>query len=84
VVLDANTSATICEFVAGGHGVSLMHPLLAAQARDRVVVRRFEPEINIEFFLCRAVGGSTSELVAEFTRSAGRAAEAIAASMLSE
>ncbi len=84
VVLDASTSTTICEFVAGGHGVSLMHPLLAAQARNRVVVRRFEPEINIEFFLCHAARGSENELVTHFSQSASRAAEAIAADMLAE
>jgi DNA-binding transcriptional LysR family regulator len=81
VVLDASTSATVCEFVAAGHGVSLMHPLLVASARDRVEIRPFEPAIGIEFYLCSYESSRHGELAARYVENIAAVARAVTSTL---
>jgi DNA-binding transcriptional LysR family regulator len=53
-VLDATVAPTVCEFVAAGCGVSLVHPLFADGVADRIVMRPFEPVVPFYFLICRA------------------------------
>lgn len=66
VVLVANVAPALCEFVAAGQGVSLVHPLMAKGFGDRLVVRRFEPAIPYDFRLCRSRDCRNVRLVADF------------------
>ncbi|RVT93517.1 LysR substrate-binding domain-containing protein [Sphingomonas crocodyli] len=65
-VLAANALQTMCGFVAEGLGVSLVHPLVISGMRDRVIVRRFEPEILFHFVMCRSADNRNAMLVEEF------------------
>lgn len=53
IVIDATTAQNVCEFVAGGLGITLAHPLFVEAVRDRVSVTRFEPSTAFDFLLCR-------------------------------
>jgi len=54
LVLEATTAPTLCEFVAHGLGLSLVHPLMAGPVQGRVAIRRFEPAIDNHFLLAKA------------------------------
>lgn len=66
VVLVASVAPTLCEFVAAGHGVSLVHPLMVKGFGERLVVRRFEPAIPHDFRICRSRDSRNAHLVADF------------------
>jgi len=82
VALISNASSTICEYVACGLGVSLVHPLVASGFRDRLSVRRFEPEIVDSFQLCRSADSRNSKLVDAFAQELRGTAEDISNAML--
>lgn len=88
VVLVANVAPTLCEFVAAGLGVALvhpLHPLTVNGLQDRLVVRRFEPRISFGFQLCRSADSRNVQLVdgfaEELRRSADEASRAIMAAL---
>ncbi len=66
VVLVANVAPTLCAFVAAGHGVSLVHPLMVEGFGDRLIVRRFEPAIPLDFRLSRNRDSRNARLVEDF------------------
>jgi DNA-binding transcriptional LysR family regulator len=66
IVLVANILTTICEFVAGGHGVALVHPLVLKGFGERLVSRPFEPVIRRDFRLCRSKESRNARLVDDF------------------
>jgi DNA-binding transcriptional LysR family regulator len=66
VVLVSNVATTLCEFVAGGLGVSLVHPLALSGLEHRVVARRFLPSILLRYQLCYSADNRNSELVQAF------------------
>ena len=68
VVLSANASSSVCEFVAAGLGVSLVHPLFTAGVADRVVARPFEPGTPFDFLFCYARDARSDPLVLDFVR----------------
>lgn len=70
IVLDSNTAPTVCEFVAAGLGVSLIHPLFAEGMQNRLVLRRFEPDLHFHFQLCRVQASRNAELVEHFVEAA--------------
>lgn len=70
VVLDTNTAPTACEFVAAGLGVSLFHPLFADGFQNRLVLRRFDPEVQFHFQLCTMQASRNAELVEGFVAAA--------------
>ncbi|MDB5365323.1 MAG: transcriptional regulator, LysR family [Rhodospirillales bacterium] len=81
-VLVANITPTLCEFVAAGLGVSLVHPLTASGLEGRLAVRRFEPEIPFNFQLCRSADSRNAQLVEAFAHELRSVAEQISRSML--
>jgi DNA-binding transcriptional LysR family regulator len=84
IVLVANVAPTLCEFVAAGLGVSLVHPLVVSGLEHRLAVRRFEPEILFHFQLCRSADSRNAQLVEAFALEVRAAAAQISRSMLSE
>ncbi|TKT78458.1 LysR family transcriptional regulator [Aquamicrobium sp. LC103] len=70
IVLEATTAPTVCEFVAGGLGVSLVHPLMATTVRGRVAIRRFEPAISNHFLLAKSQKARNAGLLETFIRCA--------------
>jgi DNA-binding transcriptional LysR family regulator len=66
VVLETDNAPSVCEFVASGLGVSLIHPLFAGGMHEHIVLRRFEPEVYFRFQLCRMPASQNSSLVDAF------------------
>lgn len=82
IVLTANWAVTISEFVAAGLGVALIHPLSAHTMKDRLVVRRFEPDISDGFQICRSPDVRNAELIEGFAQELRRTAQEISKTML--
>jgi DNA-binding transcriptional LysR family regulator len=82
VVLDTSTAPTVCEFVAEGLGVSLIHPLFAYGMQKRLVLRRFEPELSFDFYICRNQAGRNAGLVNAFIVQARELAAEMSAGLL--
>lgn len=74
VVLTANVTRTVCQFVAAGLGVSLVHPLFLAGIEDAVVARPFEPATMFDFLLCYARDARNATLISGFVQATKRAA----------
>ncbi|MDX8327263.1 LysR substrate-binding domain-containing protein (plasmid) [Agrobacterium rosae] len=66
VVVEAGTAPTVCEFVAAGRGISIVHPLLAHPVSGRVTTRPFRPEISYGMVLCRSREARDVKLVDAF------------------
>ena len=66
-VLEATAAPTLCEFVAAGLGVSLVHPQMADTVSG-VVASRFEPAVENHFLLGRAPGARNVRYVEDFLR----------------
>jgi DNA-binding transcriptional LysR family regulator len=79
--LIANVGPTLCEFVAAGVGVSLIHPLVASGLEGRLIMRPFEPTILSGFQLCRSVDSRNAQFVDAFAEELRKAATQISASM---
>jgi DNA-binding transcriptional LysR family regulator len=75
VVLTTDANATLCQFVAGGLGVSLVHPLFIAGMEDLLVARRFEPSLPVDFLLCFAREVRNARLVSEFAKATKEVAQ---------
>jgi DNA-binding transcriptional LysR family regulator len=63
IVLIGNFVLTVCEFVAAGLGVSLVHPILVSEFRHRLAVRRFKPDVFDSVALCRSADSRNDQLV---------------------
>jgi len=83
IVLVANVAPALCEFVAAGLGVSLVHPLMVSGLEHRLAVRRFKPEILFNFQLCRSADNRNARFVDAFAQELRATAEQISRSMLS-
>jgi len=79
--LIANLGPTLCEFVAAGVGVSLIHPLVASGLEGRLVMRPFEPRILSGFQLCRSIDSRNAQLVDAFAEQLRMAAAQISSTM---
>jgi DNA-binding transcriptional LysR family regulator len=84
IALAADLAPTLCEYVAAGLGISLVHPLMVSGLEDRLAVRRFEPEIHYTFQLCRSADTKNAKLVDAFVQDLRATAEQVSHSMLSE
>lgn len=82
VVLVANVGPSVCEFVAAGHGVSLVHPLMMHGMQHRLAVRPFKPDILFNFQLCHSPDTRNVDLVKAFIKQVRATAEEITASTL--
>jgi|HigsolmetaAR203D_1030402.scaffolds.fasta_scaffold02066_4 DNA-binding transcriptional LysR family regulator len=77
VVMETSASLTVCEMVAAGFGVSLIHPIHLYGIGNRVAIRPFRPAIPLRLVLCRRVDMRNSTLVNTFAQVALREAEAV-------
>lgn len=84
IVLVANVSPTLCEFVAAGLGVALVHPLMFSGLQDRLSVRRFEPALSYDFQLCRIRDSRNAGLVDCFVQQARVTATRLSHELLNE
>lgn len=66
VVLETVAAPTVCEFIAAGLGIALIHPLFADGMQDQITLRPFKPEMRFQFQLCRAPSPRSPQLVNEF------------------
>ncbi|CAM4045641.1 LysR substrate-binding domain-containing protein [Bordetella tumulicola] len=82
VVLSTDTAPTLCEFVASGLGVSLIHPLFADGLQNRLVLRRFDPEMLFHFQLCRVQASRNAVLVEAFVQEARAVAAQVSRELL--
>ena len=82
IVLDAVSAPTVCEFVAAGLGVALVHPLFIEGLKERIVLRRFEPEIKFTFQLCHVRAARNARLVGAFIDHARCVAREVSAELL--
>ncbi|MGL4528758.1 MAG: LysR substrate-binding domain-containing protein [Beijerinckiaceae bacterium] len=83
IVMIATVAPTLCEFVAAGVGISLVHPFVSGAIRQELVMRRFEPAIDLEFQLCRIRDSRNARLVDAFVDGAKEAAEDMSRTILS-
>jgi DNA-binding transcriptional LysR family regulator len=83
-VMVVNVSPTLCEFVAAGVGVSLVHPLIVGGLREKLAIRRFEPTIQLDFQLCRIRDSRNARLVDAYIEVARETAAEISRTILSE
>lgn len=84
VALVVNASQTSCEFVAGGVGVSLVHPIMMSELKHRIAVRRFEPEILYRYQLCHRANNRNARLVDAFAEDVRTTASEISRSILDQ
>lgn len=66
ITLVANLTTTLCELVAAGHGVALVHPVVVSGMEHHFTIRRFEPETIFDVQLCRSVDTRNSGLIDAF------------------
>lgn len=78
----SNSLPTMCGFVAGGLGVSLVHPLVVSGMENRLTVRRFEPEMQHHFVMCRSIDNRNGRLVDAFAELVRSIAGKVSLSML--
>lgn len=64
--IEASLITSLCRLVEGGLGVSLVHPLVAADSGTDVTVRRFEPEIVVDFHIYRSATRRPRPYVEDF------------------
>jgi DNA-binding transcriptional LysR family regulator len=81
IVLVANISPTLCELVAAGLGVSLVHPLMVSGLEQRLVIRRFEPAVPFGFRLCSSRDNRNTRLVQAFIEQVRITAEHVSMAM---
>lgn len=82
IAMVVNVSPTLCEFVASGVGVSLVHPLIVGGLRNRLAIRRFEPAVQLDFQLCRIRDSRNARLVDAFLEGARETAADISRTIL--
>ena len=64
--VEVPSTIMVCELVASGIGVSIVHPFVAAGFRDNIVVRHFAPSIRFEYGLLFPVSQRRSLLTQTF------------------
>lgn len=69
-VMDVMTIDALCEFVAAGCGVSLLHPLIAAKYRDKLAIRAFTPSSELDFLICHLRDARKTQLLLDFIKHA--------------
>lgn len=75
IVLEATNAQTLCECAIAGLGLALMHPLMALEWLDRLVVRRLQPSPMESFAIAIDPAGRNSELAGLFRHLARLTAE---------
>jgi DNA-binding transcriptional LysR family regulator len=84
IAIVSNAVLTVCELVASGFGVSLVHPLDASATSHRLTMRRFEPELLDSYQLCCSVDSRNSKLVQAFAQEVRATAAQVSDEMFSK
>jgi DNA-binding transcriptional LysR family regulator len=74
VSVATNIAPTVCEFVASGTGISLLHPLMISDF-SRIVVRRFQPDTTLGFLLAHPRSSRNARLIDQFIKVARTTAD---------
>lgn len=77
VVTEATTSQNVCELVAAGMGIALVHPVYSETVEGRVLVRPFVPDSHLDFQLCRLRHGRNRRMVSSFVEKVRATADAV-------
>lgn len=64
--VEAQSTVTVCNLVASGIGLSLVHPFVAQTFSNRLVIKRFEPAMRFEYGLLFPSGVTRSQISQEF------------------
>lgn len=64
--VEAQSTIMVCNMVATGIGVSIVHPFIAETFGDRIAARRFEPSVRFEYGLLFPTGVTRSQITREF------------------
>ena len=67
ISVEAQSTVMVCNLVASGIGLSLVHPFVAHTFTDRIAIRPFEPAIRFEYGLLFPAGVTRSKITQEFT-----------------
>lgn len=81
-VINADAVSSVSEFVAGGLGVALVFPLFVAGFEDRIAVRPFEADTQLDQYLCYAKDARNMRLILEFAKFAKETANNIVQSVM--
>ena len=65
--VEAQSTVMVCNMVATGVGLSLVHPFVARTFADRVAIKPFEPTVRFEYGLLFPSGVTRSQITREFT-----------------
>lgn len=84
IVMTVSVAPTLCEFVVAGMGVSLVHPLVVSGLRDRLVIRRFEPAVQLDFQLCSIRDSRNKHLIEAFIEAARETAAEVSQTILAK
>jgi DNA-binding transcriptional LysR family regulator len=84
VVISTSTAPGVCEFVAEGLGVSLIHPIFAYGMQKRLQLRRFDPELLFDFYVCRNHTGRNAGLAEAFIAQAREVASDLSSTLIKE
>jgi DNA-binding transcriptional LysR family regulator len=66
VSIETQIAACACQFVANGHGVSIVDPITAYYHRDQVAVRPMTPTIHFEIAMARPISRPESTILSSF------------------
>lgn len=66
--IEAQSTIMVCNMVAKGLGVSIVHPFVAQPFENQVVSRPFEPGIRFDYGLLFPSGQTRSQITNEFIR----------------
>ncbi len=64
--IEAQSTVMVCNMVAKGIGVSVVHPFIAETFGDRIAARRFEPALRFDYGLLFPAGQTQSQITREF------------------
>jgi DNA-binding transcriptional LysR family regulator len=66
IVIETNSSITICSLVAAGAGVGIVNPFVASTFSDRLVIKELRPRIAMQVVLARSITLAPSLLTQRF------------------
>lgn len=67
VVIEATSMPLICQFVAGGVGLGVVHPLGVGAIRDELVLRPLKPTSRVGYQLCWSADNRNMRLIEAFS-----------------
>lgn len=66
LTIEAENSVLICNLVAAGLGVAVVHPFIANDFGSRIVAKRLQPELRMDYGLLFPSGQTRSQVTQEF------------------